>query len=134
MGRHGVFMIAGAVSGFAAVAIGAFGAHGISDPQARAWIDTGAKHHLAHTVMAFVCLSLRPSAGVGALWAAGAFLLGCLVFAGSLYAMALGAPRWFGAITPIGGAALLIGWAVLMGAGAGLIRSKSAAAAAGHTP
>ncbi len=41
------------------------------------------------------------------------FGLGTVLFSGSLYAMALGAPRWFGAVTPLGGAAFLVGWAAL---------------------
>ena len=39
-------------------------------------------------------------------------VVGAVIFAGTLYAMALGAPRWFGAITPIGGVSLLAGWAL----------------------
>jgi uncharacterized membrane protein YgdD (TMEM256/DUF423 family) len=46
-----------------------------------------------------------------------AFLVGILLFSGSLYAMSIGAPRWFGAITPIGGLAFIVGWAMLAWAG-----------------
>ena len=48
-----------------------------------------------------------------ALGSAGAFAMGIVVFAGTLYAMALGAPRWLGAVTPIGGMSLLAAWAML---------------------
>ena len=43
-------------------------------------------------------------------------LIGAMIFSGTLYSMALGAPRWFGAITPIGGVCLLIGWALFAAA------------------
>ena len=51
------------------------------------------------------------------------FTLGVLLFSGSLYAMALGAPRWFGAITPLGGTAFLLGWLALAIHGASRARS-----------
>jgi uncharacterized membrane protein YgdD (TMEM256/DUF423 family) len=99
-----------AASGFVAVAAGAFGAHGLSDPQARDWIRTGASYQLVHAVASLAVLGLglkRPGL------VAGLFLGGGLVFATTLYAMALGAPHWLGAITPLGGLSLLGGWAAL---------------------
>ena len=103
-----------AVLGLLGVAFGAFGAHGISDPEAKAWMQTGATYQLAHVLAALLAAGLpRPALGAGA-----AFLTGTVVFSGSLYAMALGAPRWMGAITPLGGLAFLAGWAMLVIAGA----------------
>ncbi len=64
---------------------------------------------------------LRLQAGRGDL-AGWAFLLGSLLFSGTLYAMALGAPRWLGAVTPIGGVGLLSGWFLLALAARGLGR------------
>ena len=101
--------VCGAVLGLFGVAFGAFGAHGVSDPAAKAWMQTGATYQLAHVLAAFAAAGLpRPAIG-----AATAFLAGSVVFGGSLYAMALGAPRWLGAITPLGGLAFLAGWALL---------------------
>jgi uncharacterized membrane protein YgdD (TMEM256/DUF423 family) len=116
--------MAGAASGFVAVAIGAFAAHAISDPQAKAWIETGAKYHLAHTMTIFVSLSFRNWGATLARHASGLFFFGCVLFAGSLYAMALGGPRWLGAITPIGGILFLLGWAVLIAAALQLMRQE----------
>jgi uncharacterized membrane protein YgdD (TMEM256/DUF423 family) len=58
--------------------------------------------------------------GARAAMAAPLFLAGVVIFSGSLYAMGLGAPRWLGAITPIGGLAFLTGWAVLAWAAMGI--------------
>lgn len=99
----------GAVLGLLGVAFGAFGAHSVADPAAKAWMQTGATYQLAHVLAALAAAGLpRP-----AIRAATAFLIGAVVFSGSLYAMALGAPRWLGAITPLGGLAFLAGWAML---------------------
>ena len=95
--------IAAALSGAIAVAAGAFAAHGAS-PQPAEWLKTGAHYQLIHAVAALVALRLE--ARVPALL----FVAGGAIFAGTLYLMAIGAPRWLGAITPIGGAALIAGW------------------------
>ncbi len=101
--------LAGAVLGLLGVAFGAFGAHGLADPAAKAWMQTGATYQLAHVLAALAAVGLpRPATS-----AAAAFLAGTVLFSGSLYAMALGAPRWMGAITPLGGLAFLAGWAML---------------------
>jgi uncharacterized membrane protein YgdD (TMEM256/DUF423 family) len=104
-----VLVLAG-LSGLVAVAAGAFGAHGLTDPQARDWIKTGASYQLVHAVasLAVLGLGLKRTGLV-----AGLFLGGGLVFGATLYAMALGAPHWLGAITPLGGLSLLGGWASL---------------------
>jgi uncharacterized membrane protein YgdD (TMEM256/DUF423 family) len=104
-----------ALSGFIAVAAGAFGAHGVAAPQAKAWLQTGAQYQMVHALAVFACLQLwrgRRMAGVAA-WL---FLAGSAIFAGTLYAMALGGPRILGAVTPLGGLMLLGGWAVLAAA------------------
>jgi len=97
-----ILILAG-LSGALAVGAGAFGAHGASG-EAAEWLKTGGHYQLIHAVAALVALKLDAK-GPAVL-----FLAGGLVFAGTLYLMALGAPRWFGAITPIGGGALIIGW------------------------
>ncbi|MEO0981137.1 MAG: DUF423 domain-containing protein [Pseudomonadota bacterium] len=105
--------LAASVLGFAAVALGAFGAHALDgrlSGEATGWWETATLYALVHAAAA-LALGFGASAP-GARRAGWAFLFGTLVFAGSLYAMALGAPRWFGAITPIGGLGFLAGWAL----------------------
>ena len=95
--------ILAALSGALAVGAGAFGAHGASG-EAAEWLKTGGHYQLVHAVAALVALKLDAKGP------ATCFVVGGLIFAGTLYLMALGAPRWFGAITPIGGLALIGGW------------------------
>lgn len=109
-----VWMGLAAVGGFIAIAMGAFAAHGISDPKAAEWVKTGAAYGFMHTMATFACATFMNIGGRRARFAPAFFLSGSVVFSGSLYAMAFGAPRWFGAITPIGGVLFLIGWAVLV--------------------
>jgi len=106
-------MILAALSGFVAVAAGAFGAHGAADLQAKGWLTTGAHYQMVHALAVFACAHLRRSGVRGAAIAAWLFLGGSLLFAGSLYALALGGPRSLGAAAPIGGLLLLAGWAAL---------------------
>lgn len=91
------------LSGAVAVGAGAFGAHGASG-EAAEWLKTGGHYQLIHAVAALVALQL------GARGPAWLFLAGGAVFGGTLYLMALGCPRWLGAVTPIGGALLITGW------------------------
>jgi len=91
-----------AFSAALAIAAGAFGAHGV-EGQAAEWLKTGAAYQLVHAVAVLVIA--RTNGTQAALMLAGA-----AIFAGTLYLMAIGAPRWLGAITPIGGAAMIIGW------------------------
>ncbi len=88
----------------AAVAIGAaaFGAHGASG-EAKNWLETGGFYQLM-TAIALFAVAERHHAPA---WL---MLTGASVFAFTLYAMALGAPRWFGAITPIGGVGMIAAW------------------------
>jgi uncharacterized membrane protein YgdD (TMEM256/DUF423 family) len=95
--------IIAALSGALAVAAGAFGAHGATG-QAADWLRTGGQYQLIHAVAALVALRWE-ARGPAML-----FVAGGAVFAVTLYAMALGAPRWLGAVTPIGGALLIGGW------------------------
>ena len=107
------WMSLAAVGGFLAVAFGAFAAHGIADPKAQAWMHTGATYAFMHTLAVFAAAFVVSQGGSHARFAPPLFLAGTVIFSGSLFAIALGAPRWFGAITPIGGTLFLAGWAVL---------------------
>ncbi|MFN4097964.1 MAG: DUF423 domain-containing protein [Sphingomonas sp.] len=86
-----------------AVGAGAFGAHG-AEGKAAEWLRTGATYQLIHVVAALVAVQMNAK---GAGWL---FVGGAAIFAFTLYAMAFGAPRWLGAITPIGGTTLIVGW------------------------
>lgn len=105
-----MLQVLAALSGAIAVAAGAFGAHG-AEGEAAEWLRTGGEYQLVHAVAALV------AAQMGARGAAWAFVAGGAVFAGTLYLMAFGAPRWLGAVTPIGGALLIGGWLWLAWAG-----------------
>ncbi|RYD99064.1 MAG: DUF423 domain-containing protein [Sphingomonadales bacterium] len=95
-----------ALSGALAVAAGAFGAHG-AEGQAAEWLRTGGQYQMIHAVAALVAIRMGERVSPWLLVAGGA------VFAGTLYLMVLGAPRWLGMITPIGGVALIAGWLCL---------------------
>jgi uncharacterized membrane protein YgdD (TMEM256/DUF423 family) len=126
----GNWLMVGSASGFLAVALGAFGAHGlqsrlegVADGAKRlGWWQTAAHYHLVHAV-ALVVVALLLSKVPQARLAGYAFTLGTLLFSGSLYAMALGGPRVLGMVTPLGGLGFLAGWAVLLWCGFSLGRS-----------
>jgi uncharacterized membrane protein YgdD (TMEM256/DUF423 family) len=101
------YLAAAALLGLVCVGFGAFGAHGVADPKAQEWLRTGALYGFVHVLAVFA------AAYVGARLAPPAYLAGVVLFSGSLFAMALGAPRVLGAVTPLGGLAFMLGWAVL---------------------
>lgn len=106
-------ILAAALLGLLGVAAGAFGAHGLESrisAEQLEWWGTGARYQQIHAVALLV---VGWGSGPWTSWrsrAAWCFLLGMIVFAGTLYAMALGGPRVLGAITPIGGLLLMLGW------------------------
>ena len=114
-----------ALSGFFCVALGAFAAHGLShvlDEKALAWIDTGLKYQIFHTLaVLMIALSFWNEAKFARL-AMRAWSLGILLFSGSLYALAFGAGKFLVWITPVGGTLFLIGWLCLA---YGSFKSKS---------
>ncbi len=109
--------LAASVTGFTAVALGAFGAHALDgrlSVEAQGWWETATFYGLVH---AAVALALALSADGRFARAGWAFVAGAALFSGSLYAMALmslggGAPRILGAVTPLGGLFFLAGWAL----------------------
>src|SRR5215212_9990071 len=107
------WMTLAAIGGFIAVVAGAFGAHGVSDPQAKDWLKTGASYNFMHVMTTFACATFMNIGARRARFAPAFFLPGVVLFSGSLYAMALGAPRWLGAVTPFGALLFLVGWAIL---------------------
>lgn len=111
------WMVVGAMFGALAVAMGAFGAHGLKarapGPEALDWWKTAASYQLIHApvLMLFgLFRDLHPKGRSVGDSPGYCILAGSLIFSGTLYAMALGAPRILGAVTPIGGALLIAGW------------------------
>ena len=94
-----------ALSAAVAIGAGAFGAHAAHGPAVE-WLRTGAMYQLIHAVAAIAIAPRNPRVSA-------VLLGGAAVFAGSLYAMALGAPHWLGAVTPVGGLAMIGGWLAL---------------------
>ena len=113
MDRSRLILALVGLSGFLAVAAGAFGAHGVSDPAAKALLQTGGHYQLLHATAALACWLAARQGWPKAMLSAWLFLGGALVFSASLYLLALGAPSVVGAATPLGGLSLLAGWANL---------------------
>jgi uncharacterized membrane protein YgdD (TMEM256/DUF423 family) len=113
-------MTLAALGGFIAVGVGAFAAHGVTDPRSQELLKTGAIYGFMHTIATFACATFMQVGARHARFAPAFFLSGILLFSGSLYALAAGAPRWIGAVTPIGGLCFLTGWAVLIWAARGV--------------
>ncbi|MFI5457111.1 MAG: DUF423 domain-containing protein [Isosphaerales bacterium] len=125
----GFWLRAGAIWGFLAISMGAFGAHGLKErflmlgeqpggftaERLEASFHTGAQYHM-YCALALLAVGVMAETGRGstALQAAGwSLLLGSLVFSGSLYILAVTGIKRLGAITPIGGVVMLIGWLAL---------------------
>ena len=92
-----------ALSAAIAIGAGAFGAHGASSPQAAEWLRTGGLYQLIHAVAAISLMNIARGPAI-------LLLIGAAIFALTLYAMAIGGPRWLGAVTPIGGTLMIAGW------------------------
>jgi uncharacterized membrane protein YgdD (TMEM256/DUF423 family) len=136
------FLLLAGLLGFFGVLAGTFGAHGLKgvlDPkpvngasatagpseseraEGRARLETyetGVRYHLIHAVALLALAGIAAGRSCAAVTTAGwAFVLGILVFPGSLYLLALTGQKWLGMIAPIGGAAFMVGWAALLVAG-----------------
>ena len=116
-GMERTFFALGALSAGLAVAAGAFGAHAVRGrvtPEMLAIFETGARYHMYHALgLLAVGGALWRWPGSGAGTGGWLFVAGTLLFSGSLYLLALGGPRWLGAVTPLGGLCFLAGWALL---------------------
>ena len=112
-----VFFILGALSGFIGVAAGAFGAHGLKSrlsAEALSIFEVGVRYQMYHA-FALIAAAWAQSKWPSSLVTTGGwfFILGTILFSGSLYLLSLSGVRWLGAITPVGGLAFLAGWACL---------------------
>ncbi|MEW5309534.1 MAG: hypothetical protein WDW38_001419 [Sanguina aurantia] len=97
-----------------AVLLGAFGAHALAatlDARSLELWHTAVNYHVWHALA--LALAVGLGSGRSRRVAVAAFGFGIVLFSGSLYALALGAPRWTGIITPIGGLAFMVGWIAL---------------------
>jgi uncharacterized membrane protein YgdD (TMEM256/DUF423 family) len=106
-------VVLGALLACSAVVLGALGAHALAgrfNPQQSAWWATAVQYQMWHAlaVLLVAALNVRRTTLIAVLLSAGA-----LIFSGTLYLMALGLPRWLGAITPIGGILMIAGWLLL---------------------
>jgi uncharacterized membrane protein YgdD (TMEM256/DUF423 family) len=108
-------LAAGAVLAGLAVALGAFGAHALRStlsPEALGWWQTAVQYQMWHG-LALVALG---ASGSSPRWPPRLLGGGAVLFSATLYALALGGPRWLGAVTPLGGLLMLAGWASLAAA------------------
>ena len=115
-----MFALLGALFAFLAVGAGAFGAHALRGrlaPELADSFETAARYQMYHALAllaaAWVSERWPGTAGAVAGWL---FVVGIALFCGSLYLLSLGAPRWLGAVAPLGGLAFLAGWLALAGA------------------
>lgn len=111
--KHRSLVVLGAALGGLGVMLGAFGAHALKsrlNAEALGWWQTAVQYEMWHALAVLaIGLSNWPRGRLPA-WL---FAAGVMVFSGTLYAMALGGPRWLGAVTPLGGLAMIAGWALL---------------------
>jgi uncharacterized membrane protein YgdD (TMEM256/DUF423 family) len=114
-----LWMTLAAISVFVSVVAGAFAAHGL-EGRAGEVMRTGATYEFMHAMATLACATFMQVGARRARFAPAFFLSGTVLFSGSLYALALGAPRWTGIITPFGGLLFLAGWAVLAWAARGV--------------
>jgi len=117
-----LFITLASLSGMLAVVFGAFGAHALKgklDDQALKVFETAVQYHFYHTFALLVVgvLALNQPQTVLLKSSGWLFVIGILVFSGSLYFLSLTGVRWLGAITPLGGLALIAGWACLAATG-----------------
>lgn len=102
---------------FLAVALGAFGAHGLRhrlSPDMLEIFETGVRYHFYHALGLFAVAWVADKSPSGLATAAGwALTAGIVIFSGTLYLLSVTGVRWLGAITPIGGVSFLAGWVLL---------------------
>ncbi|VUD53660.1 hypothetical protein TDB9533_01879 [Thalassocella blandensis] len=120
MNKSSLFLIIAAALGFLAVALGAFGAHGLkkvlSEPMLSTY-HTAVEYQFYHVfALLGAALWLKFSSSPSGWLEAGAwlFIAGIVIFSGSLYVLALSGIRWLGMITPVGGVFFLLGWLALI--------------------
>jgi len=114
-----LFLIAAAVSGFLAIAVGAFGAHALREilsPAAMEIYKTAVQYQMFNTSALLIIglLALKFPHNRSLFWSGLLMVGGILLFCGSLYGLSISGIRWLGIITPIGGVLMLISWLLLI--------------------
>ena len=111
------FLVAGSILGGLAVTAGAFGGHmlkGVSDASMLAAFETAVRYQMYHALVLCILARVGERQQAGALTFAGwCFVAGIALFSGSLYVTTLSGIRWVGALTPIGGVSMILGWSLL---------------------
>ncbi len=111
------FTSLGALLGFLAVALGAFGAHALKShlpPSSLAVFETGVRYQFMHALaLLYVGTQAAAAPRAGARLAGALFVAGTVLFSGSLYALAFSGVSLWGAVTPFGGLCFLAGWLAL---------------------
>ncbi|MCM2333856.1 MAG: DUF423 domain-containing protein [Anaeromyxobacteraceae bacterium] len=111
------FFALGAISAALAVLFGSFGAHALRgrlSPEQLAVFETGVRYQLAHALgLLAAAWAVERFGGDAARWGGWLLLTGSVLFSGSLYALTLTGVRWLGLVTPFGGVAFVVGWALL---------------------
>lgn len=113
-----VFVALGSIMAFLGVAVGAFGAHSLKHVLTGKWAgvyETGVHYHLIHA-LGLILIGILAEKFPGALmnWAGWLLFVGIILFSGSLYALSITKINVIGAITPVGGVAFLVGWALVV--------------------
>lgn len=113
-----LFLLLGSCNAFLAVILGAFGAHGLKDkisPEMILVYQTGVQYQMFHALalilIALLCKHIKPSSILT--WAGWLIFAGIVFFSGSLYVLSMSGLKALGMITPFGGVAFLMGWAML---------------------
>ena len=117
-----LFITLASLSGMLAVMLGAFGAHALKgrlDAYAAGVFETAVQYHFYHSLalLAVGVIALSQPQTVLLKSSAWLFLIGIVIFSGSLYLLSVTGVRWLGAITPLGGLAFIGGWACLAASG-----------------
>ena len=112
------FFTCGAIAAFIGVGFGAFGAHALKDrlsPDMLNIFEVGVRYQMYHALGLLAVawgISRWPESNLNA--AGWAFIVGIIIFSGSLYILSIFGIRWLGVVTPLGGLAFLVGWAILV--------------------
>ncbi|SIS42219.1 DUF423 domain-containing protein [Neptunomonas antarctica] len=114
-----IYLAIAAISGALSVAMGAFAAHSLKNVLSAplmAVMQTGVQYQFYHSIALLVVgLLLRQQASRLLTMSATAFVVGILLFCGSLYLLAFSGVHWLGIVTPVGGLAFIVGWILLAG-------------------
>lgn len=123
-------LILAGVLGCLGVAFGAFGAHGLRgvlSMEALGWVETGSRYQLIHAAV-LVALAMMPGSSdrTSRLVNAAALVLffGAFVFGAALYLLAITGQSWLGAVAPVGGVLMILGWGLLLAAGIGALSAR----------